>query len=348
MNYLHHKFCNLVVLLSISLLIGGCTTTKPEELNNAITKDFGPERVFGFQPVTNMTSGNFSLKNNRNNQPIADYMIHILEPKSGILITSANTNSSGEAKVDGLIEGKEYLIKIAPFAVSLESDSENVGHTYIHQSSANMFPLETYIERKASHIDVPTVLQYPELPNGCEITSLTAVLNYYGIDVSKTIMADDYLPQLPFRYDNDHRTGPNPQKAFAGNPRDLKGGWYVFAEPIVKAAKDVIATYEMDLKVENISGSTREEILSYIDQKIPVIIWVTLDLSPPNKRGGWYIEETNDFHSSFTNLHSVVLQGWENGEVHIMDPLKGHVILSEQLFFESYEALGSQAVIIKE
>lgn len=35
--------------------------------------------------------------------------------------------------------------------------------------------------------------QNPELPTGCEITSLTSVLNYYGCNVDKTTMADVYL-----------------------------------------------------------------------------------------------------------------------------------------------------------
>ncbi|WP_019412677.1 C39 family peptidase [Paenisporosarcina sp. TG20] len=236
----------------------------------------------------------------------------------GSLITTAKSNSLAESKVDGMINGKEYLIKATLIGESKESNNDNVEQTYIHESTGETFLLGTNIDRKANHIEVPTILQYPELPNGCEITSLTSVLNYYGINVSKTIMADDYLPQVPFKYENGKKTGPNPHKAFAGNPRHLKGGWYVFADPIVKSAKDVIDRYEMNLKVENVSGSTQEEILSYIDQNIPVVIWVTLDLSPPIKRGGWYIEGTNEFHSSFINLHSVVLEGWEAGDVHII------------------------------
>ncbi|WP_251402620.1 C39 family peptidase [Ureibacillus chungkukjangi] len=49
------------------------------------------------------------------------------------------------------------------------------------------------------NIAVQTVMQNPELPNGCEITSLTAVLNYYGLQVTKTEMADNFLPQQDFR-----------------------------------------------------------------------------------------------------------------------------------------------------
>lgn len=42
-------------------------------------------------------------------------------------------------------------------------------------------------------LDVEPILQLPELPTGCEITSLATVLNYYGYDISKTQLADEYL-----------------------------------------------------------------------------------------------------------------------------------------------------------
>ena len=34
-------------------------------------------------------------------------------------------------------------------------------------------------------LDVPQILQNPELPNGCEITSLCEVLRYLGFDADK-------------------------------------------------------------------------------------------------------------------------------------------------------------------
>ena len=45
-------------------------------------------------------------------------------------------------------------------------------------------------------IPVRHIAQNPELPTGCEITSLTMVLNYLGYNVSKTYMADNYLDRL--------------------------------------------------------------------------------------------------------------------------------------------------------
>ena len=44
-------------------------------------------------------------------------------------------------------------------------------------------------EVPAEHVlDVDVIYQRPELPTGCEVTSLTALLQYLGFDVDKTTM----------------------------------------------------------------------------------------------------------------------------------------------------------------
>jgi len=336
---------NLLLLISIPFIISASNTINSEELNRRVSPDRDFTSVKGDENHTKFKD--FWLLNSRNGQPFSIYMIYILDKKTGDLVTSAKSIRSGEAQIEGLIHGNEYIIKSAVLDEGGTYNNIKEEIPYIHDSTENAFVVETYIERNASYIDVPIVKQNPELPNGCEITALTSILNYYGMNVSKTTMADNYLTKVALSTQKGKKVGPNPHIAYAGNPRDLKGGWYVFAAPIVDAAQKSIAANKMDLTVENVSGSTREEILSYIDQSIPVVVWVTLDLSPPVKRGGWYIERKNEFHSSYTNLHAVVLNGWKNGKVHIMNPLKGHQSVSEEAFFDSYEALGSLAVIIK-
>ena len=40
--------------------------------------------------------------------------------------------------------------------------------------------------------------QLPELPTGCEITALTMVLNYYGLNPNKLELATEYLPKTEY------------------------------------------------------------------------------------------------------------------------------------------------------
>lgn len=294
-----------------------------------------------------VSSGIFVLTNFRNGKPLVGYTMAVTENRTGTFVTAAKSDKSGLLKVEGLIPGQEYQLKLLLDNATSEAPVNNEAKQYVHEPSNSPFPITVTIERKEKYFQVATVLQNPELPNGCEITALTAILNYFEIDESKKNMAKEYLPKEPFKFEEGLKIGPDPNTAYAGDPREQNGGWYVFAPPIVEAAEKVINDHQKSLRAENISGSNPEEILTYMDQNIPVMVWVTKDLSAPVKRGGWYIDETNEFHASFTNLHTVVLHGWKDGEVYVMDPLKGTVSYPEAKFFESYLALGSQAIIIK-
>ena len=65
---------------------------------------------------------------------------------------------------------------------------------------------------KIATLDVKNILQTPELPNGCEITSLTILINHLGFDVDKLTMADKLLDKVkPY-------TDANPYKENAGDP----------------------------------------------------------------------------------------------------------------------------------
>ncbi|AST93859.1 C39 family peptidase [Sutcliffiella cohnii] len=194
-------------------------------------------------------------------------------------------------------------------------------------------------------IPVETILQNPELPNGCEITSLTAVLQFCGYSISKTEMADDYLTKVPFFWKDGKLIGGNPYEAYAGDPR-RKDGFFSYAPPIVDAARTYIADVGGKETVKDLSGSTPGEIMEYLQQGNPVVIWVTLDLSPPKVTYSWHFESTEEKFQAPVNLHAVVLNGYENGMVHVMDPLKGQVTHDAIDFFNSYIELGSHALVV--
>ncbi len=205
----------------------------------------------------------------------------------------------------------------------------------------------TIIHAKAAYIPVPPLLQEPELPNGCEIVSLTAILNYYGYNVSKIIMADHHLPKQGFSRINGKLFGPDPYKTYAGSPRVKSGGWYSFAPPIVDAANNYMANQEYKMKATNISGSSKEDLIAYLNNGIPIVTWVTLDLSEPKLNGHWYLKDTGEYYQAYTNLHVVVLNGYKDDIVHVMDPLKGQVEYNLNAFFKSYEEMGKHALILQ-
>lgn len=280
--------------------------------------------------------------------PIPNLYITVTDVKTGKIVEDVIGSDEGEATFSKLIEGQEYAIA----ATTLENSTENNGYTTIenftYDSTKPYYRLQTHFSRDEQELDVPVVMQNPELPHGCEITSLTAVLNYYGVNVTKLEMADTYLPKQKISTVDGQRFGPNPNQAFAGDPRDKANGMYVFAAPIVKAAEAVIADKQANLRVTNMSKASQDEILQLVREGVPVVTWVTLDLSKPNKKAakGWIYKGETTPHVAYMNLHAVVLTGHLGNKVVVMDPLKGYVTYNVDQFFKSYKELGEQAVAL--
>ncbi|EON74458.1 C39 family peptidase [Lysinibacillus sphaericus] len=280
--------------------------------------------------------------------PIPKLYIKVTDLETGEEIEDALGSEEGEATFSKLVEGKEYTIAATTLENSMGGDGYTTIDTFIYDTSKPYYRLQTHFSRNEQELDVPIVMQNPELPHGCEITSLTAVLNYYGMNVTKLEMADTYLPKQNFKIIGGQRFGPNPAHAFAGDPSDKATGMYVFAAPIVKAAQAAIEAKQADLRVTDKSGASQEEILELVQEGVPVVTWVTLDLSKPKRKAskGWIYEGEPTQRDGYVNLHAVVLTGHLDGKVVVMDPLKGYVTYNEDQFFKSYQELGSQAVAV--
>jgi len=295
-----------------------------------------------------------------NEMPIKGSKFSITSVETGELVDTLITDQNGEASSVLLDYDSVYEIRLIEQNPYYEISEENAFAIEINQENHQVI-IESKMKGHIKHalraengdividevyIDVPTVMQNPELPNGCEITSLTAVLNYKGYDVEKTKMADEYLPKEAFYVKDGKLYGANPYVSYAGNPRE-KNGFFSYAPPIVEAANLYLDSVEGEEKPIDISGSTRDEIIEYLNQGIPVVIWVTLDLSKPKLNYSWYLMDTGEKKDMPINLHCVVLNGYAGDNVHVMNPLKGQVVYNADAFFQSYLELGSHAMILK-
>lgn len=54
------------------------------------------------------------------------------------------------------------------------------------------------------------IYRWPELPNGCEATTLAMLLQCYGFDAEKTALAYDYIPRQEFTRTLTAAYGPDP------------------------------------------------------------------------------------------------------------------------------------------
>ncbi|QGS69326.1 hypothetical protein CV093_16560 [Oceanobacillus sp. 143] len=206
---------------------------------------------------------------------------------------------------------------------------------------------EKDIEVTSVQLPVESILQTPELPNGCEVTALAAVLDYYGYETNKLELADKYMPKIAFTRSNNKLVGADPHQAYAGNPRSEQQGFFSYAEPIVHTAERYFAVNNDESHtVKNINGSSEQDIYQLLSEGIPVIMWTTVDMKEPRVNYSWYIKGTTEKINVPTNSHTVVLTGFKDDNVFAMDPLKGHVTYQAEHLFNIFEQAGGHAMIV--
>ena len=189
-------------------------------------------------------------------------------------------------------------------------------------------------------VDVPCLMQYPELPTGCESVALTDLLLYYGYSPSKTTIASSYLP----------RSSTNFVTAFCGNPFSFGGNLNACCAPAIVIAGNAYLEDRGNHRVVEVTGSSRGDVLSYLQNGTPVQVWSTVDCVP--SPGSWTSPQWHNGrkYQLFSGTHSVVVEGYdlEDGIVYVSDPISGSVTRSAFTFFSIYSHLGSQAVIVEE
>lgn len=195
-------------------------------------------------------------------------------------------------------------------------------------------------------LPVRAVLQNPGLPNGCEATSLAALLQYKGIAANKLDLAYAYIPREDFAEISGGRTGPDPEHAYAGDP-STGLGFYCFAAPLAQGANRYLQEQGSPLYAVDITGVTAEGLVQYLRAGDPVVVWVTLDLSAPRTGSfTWTLTDTGETYIPYVNLHCVVLTGWGRGVCEIMDPLQGRRTVDQQAFIDAFVQMGSRALVI--
>lgn len=188
-------------------------------------------------------------------------------------------------------------------------------------------------------VDVFTVLsQYPELPTGCEMTSLTMVLNYYGISADKCDISDNFLLK------GDVGT-VDFKVAFVGDPRD-SSSYGCYSPVVVNAANSYLAYKNSELLAIDISGKELENLFSYIDNNTPVIVWGTQDCKEGHYSVTWNVNGQD--LTWFTPEHCMVLVGYDDNSVWVADPIYGELRSYDIYTFKNaYNSLNKQAIILR-
>lgn len=197
---------------------------------------------------------------------------------------------------------------------------------------------------------VEELWQYPELPNGCEATSLAAVLRFLGYDATALELVYNYIPSQLITYSEDGMIayGPDPAEAYAGWPEEGYTGFYCFAGSIVQAANAYLADRGSDWYAVDISGASALDLMRRLDAGTPVIVWATLDMEVRLFSNFQWTLPSGETYYPFSNLHCMVLTGYEGDTFTLMDPIQGTVTVDRDLFMRRYRSIGQWAVAMEQ
>ena len=219
------------------------------------------------------------------------------------------------------------------FASATPKDGTNIRVAKRSSAATQRFYLAATSGGKAVNLDVPCYMQNPELPTGCESVAMTNSLRYYGFRLSKTTIADSYLPW----------SGTDFVYSFMGNPHTTSGA-AVMAPGLANAANRYLKAKGSPLRAKNITGTSFNSLYSYLRKGTPVVVWSTMYFGNVGAAMGW-----SGGYTMHQNTHTVVLSGYnaKTGKVLVSDSLSGKVWRSASRFKSIYNQMGKQAIVIQ-
>jgi uncharacterized protein YvpB len=187
-------------------------------------------------------------------------------------------------------------------------------------------------------INAPYIRQMPELPRGCEVTSLAMLLQHAGVKVDKLTLAKQ-VKKVPFKQNGLYG---NPFEGFVGDMYTLKkSGYGVYYPPVYELAQKYIQD-----RAVNLSGQDIKMVYQFINNGVPV--WVIVNTRfqklPSSEFRIW---NTNRGKLAITyREHSVLVTGYDNQYIYVNDPLysRKNRVVSRKNFEAAWVQMGKQAI----
>lgn len=191
-------------------------------------------------------------------------------------------------------------------------------------------------------LGVKNILQKPELPVGSEITCLSIVLHYLEEYVDKVFLAENYLVMA-------EPGSASPFKAYIGDPKVTDGSYGCYAPVIVDTANRYFSDKgNTRKKAKDVSGSSMSELLDFVKDGKPVIVWTTDNLAESKVTKEWNID--GELIQWKGKEHCVVLIGYNmtRSTVIVADPLRGIIEFDMNTFYKRYQEQYKNAVVVSE
>jgi uncharacterized protein YvpB len=257
-----------------------------------------------------------------------------------ILLVIGLAFSSGvfSVLIYGKITGKDW-------AAAYGTDSAVVYAEKVNDLKPVLKPMSTPLALKPVQpsimLTAPLVKQNPELPSGCEITTLTMLLQFYGIKKDKMQLASEMkYDTTPMKTDANGNIvyWGNPNSGFVGSISGQAKGFGIYHTALIELLRKYIPT-AVDLTQKSFDVLQR-----HIASGIPVEVWTTVDYLEPAAWVEWD-SPLGPIRTTFAE-HAVLLVGYDKDNVYVNDPLSGKssVRIDKSLFVQTWESMGSQAI----
>lgn len=193
---------------------------------------------------------------------------------------------------------------------------------------------------------VSLIQQYPEIPRGCEVTSLAMLFKYHSKNISKLNLAKEVKRDTtPYSKDEKGRIHyGNPYEGFVGDMYNLKNNGYgVYHGPIYELANKYFINSAID-----ITGCEFKDLLQFLSDENP--IWVVINSTyKPLEETYFEMWHTPTGIVKVTNkMHAVVITGYDQNWMYINDPLRPNknIKVNKEDFKQTWEQMGNQGVVI--
>ncbi|MEX2160588.1 MAG: LysM peptidoglycan-binding domain-containing protein [Anaerolineales bacterium] len=191
------------------------------------------------------------------------------------------------------------------------------------RAQARAIPDQAYISGVAGHAQAYSL--------SCESRSAADWAAYWGVYIDET----DFLNRLP--------RSDNPNLGFVGDPDDPWGyippaSYGAHAEPVA----NLLRAYGLDAHAG--LGLSWDEVRSEVAAGRPVIVWVIGSIWSGEAKQ--YETEDGEVVTVANNEHTMILIGYDESRVHLVDALTGYTVTHPlQNFLNSWGVLGNMAVV---
>lgn len=187
-------------------------------------------------------------------------------------------------------------------------------------------------------LDVDCILQMPEFPNGCEVVSLTTVLQYLGYPVTTVELIDNHMPRGYFGNGED-----DPFYKYLGDPYGLGVGCY--APCIRNTANSYLRSIGEPETAIDVSGESMASYRKYIDEGKPVVFWGTTYMDCNSEVFGRVCINNREVIWR-SHSHCFVLIGYTDTTYIFCDPLRGIIEYPSEDVVNSHSLVYRQACVI--